>query len=371
MKRSSLLLVAAAILLSLGFTTAGDTAVSKIYVYGDLLIRSNTTAGRIDIFDLSKPDILPKVASIRLESNSDVAVVDGIMYADAGRDLVLFDISDIANVHAFDTLHSVFYQMYRAMPVDQGMPIEEGSGMGMSGCNACNESTPVAAAESDAGGSTRGTAGSLARFAVAGDYLYAIDYSDVVVFDIAMPRRPQLKNRVSVAWDMETLFPSGTTLFAGGSRGVYLVDIADGETPKPISQFEHGRGCDPVVVEGNRAYVTLRSGTPCGEVSDQLDIIDVSNLRNPTLITTVPATNPYGLAVRDGIVYLCDGTGGVKIIDATDPYAPRTTGAISGIVAHDAIVIGQKLIVSTSERAIVYDQSTPTPVAHGSVSLLE
>jgi hypothetical protein len=375
MKRTSLLLLVATLLLSLGFTTTGDP-IAKIYVFGDLLLRSNTASGRIDIFDLRQPATLPQIGSINLAMNNDVAVVGNILYADAGRDLVLFDISNVSDIRAIDTVRGVFNQLYRMSFEEPGMGddmvVSDGgfSGCG-SGCGSDSPTEPVARPNASSDGmESTGKAGSLARFAIAGNYLYCIDYSDVIVFDIAMPERPQLKNRVTINWEIETLFPYENTLFVGGSRGVYLVDINDGEAPRPISQFEHGRGCDPVVVENDIAYVTLRSGTPCGDVPNQLHIIDVSNLFAPRLLKSVDVTNPYGLAVEQGIVYLCDGVGGLKIIDTRDVTNPRTVGTIPGIVPFDAILVDKKLIVTTSDRATVYDISAPaTPLAMGSVEL--
>ena len=367
MKRTPILLFAATLLFSLGFTTA-ETDVAKIYVYGDMLIRSNTAAGRIDIFDLRQPALLPKQATITLPQNNDVAIVDNIMYADAGANLVLFDISDLNNIRAIDTIAGVFQQLYRMVDEREMMDEPRTTG-GMSGCNGCGSEQVTAPARGNADAMT-GTAGSLARFAIVGNYLYCIDYSNLIVFDIEMPRRPQFKNRADVAWDIETIFPHGSKLFIGGQRGVYIVDIANGDEPRPISKFEHGRGCDPVVVEGNRAYVTLRSGTSCGDITDQLHVLDISNIFAPRLLKSIDVSNPYGLAVRDGFVYLCDGRAGLKIIDTRDLNNPQTVGQITGIVPHDAILLERLLIVTTADEAIVYDLGTPNePMRVGALSL--
>lgn len=367
MKRTALVLFGATLLFSLGFTTT-NTTVSKIYVFGDLLIRSNTAESRIDFFDLRQPTTLPRLASISVEGNNDVAIVDNIMYADAGRDLVLFDISNLSNIKAIDTIHAVFHQLHGMNWTERDDTFDRSSG-GMSGCGGCGSDVMTSPAVAER---SSGVAGSMSRFSIAGNYLYCIDYSDVVVFDIEMPRRPQLKNRVSINWQIETLFPYGNTLFVGGQRGVYLVDITDGESPRPLSQFEHGRGCDPVVVEGNRAYVTLRSGTGCGEIEDQLHVIDVTNLRSPKLLKSINVESPYGLAVRDGIVYLCDGPAGLKVVDTRDLGNATVVGSVSDITAHDAILLDQQLVVTTSDRAIVYQLTDhKTPVALGSISLFE
>jgi len=73
-----------------------------------------------------------------------------------------------------------------------------------------------------------------------------------------------------------------------------------------------------VVVENNHAFVTLRSGSLCTNANNQLDVIDVSNATAPKLLITYPFTNPHGLGIDNGTLFICDGTEGLKVFDAKD-----------------------------------------------------
>lgn len=80
------------------------------------------------------------------------------------------------------------------------------------------------------------------------------------------------------------------------------------------------KSCDPVVVEGDYAYVTLRAGNLCGEATSQLDIIDVSNISSPEWEQSYPMQEPYGLGIDNSILFICDGEAGLKVYDANDPH---------------------------------------------------
>ena len=64
----------------------------------------------------------------------------------------------------------------------------------------------------------------------------------------------------------------------------------------------HVTSCDPVVVEGNYADITLRTGNTCETDVNQLDIVDIHALDQPTLIKSHPMYNPHGLGIDRGIV---------------------------------------------------------------------
>ena len=52
---------------------------------------------------------------------------------------------------------------------------------------------------------------------------------------------------------------------------MYIYDNSNPHNPTYMSQFEHAEVCDPVFIEGNFAYVTLRSGSRCNGFQNQLD----------------------------------------------------------------------------------------------------
>ena len=65
-----------------------------------------------------------------------------------------------------------------------------------------------------------------------------------------------------------------------------------------MSDFTHWEGCDPVVVDGDYAYLTLRGGNLCGQDESVLEVIDISNKTTPTLAARYELENPYGLGIK-------------------------------------------------------------------------
>ncbi|MCE7934943.1 MAG: hypothetical protein DYG96_10160 [Chlorobi bacterium CHB2] len=363
MRHSTILLLLAAAFFSFGYTKdfATSGAVSKIYLIDRTLIRTTPGEG-IHFYDVSTPSNPREIGKIILEGNNDVAVQGRYLYADRLQDLIVFDISNPAAPIAVDSIGKVFNRVYGNGWIEEGVQIdEEGSSGGFSGCNGCSQSeSPVYAPVSQSSGrdaAASGKAGSLARFMIVGDYLYCLDEANILVFDIKDPARPRYRNAVTINWGIETIFHSGNHLFIGANNGMYILNVDDPNKPTFVSEFTHARTCDPVVVEGNRAYVTLRGGSPCGGFTNQMDILDISDIKQPTLIHSMPLTGPYGLTVRDGIVIVCDGTAGVRVVDAQNPNNPQQIGEITGIIPHDVIASGSLLVVTAQDGYHLYDIS--------------
>lgn len=354
MKRSTLLLLLALVYFSLGHTSQpGDESVSKIYLVGTTLYRASggTT---VDVYDLSLPISPRRIGSIPMTGNNDIAVFGHYLYADQNADLIVIDVSDPSHPVRIDTVHGIFNNAYTS---GWGRDVVVDDVGGMQGCGPCAASeAPASAPTADAGG---GRGGSLSRFAIDGDRLYCVDYTTLRVFDIIDPARPRYKNAVSIGWGIETVLINGPYIFMGGETGMSIYQRV-GDEVSYVSQFQHRRSCDPVVVEGNHAYVTLRGGTACGGFSNQMDVIDISNIRGPQLISSYQLEGPYGLAVRNGIVIVCDGAAGLKVLDVTNPSGVRQLSSITDIIPHDVILAGSLLVVTTDQGYVLYDASDIT-----------
>jgi hypothetical protein len=71
-------------------------------------------------------------------------------------------------------------------------------------------------------------------------------------------------------------------------------------------------------VEGDYAYVTLRDGNACGGFTNQLEVVNIKDLTKPILERTYPMKNPHGLGIDNTLLFICDGSDGLKIYDASD-----------------------------------------------------
>jgi len=311
----------------------------KLFYYSDYIFVNEFREG-VHIIDNRDSENPVNVAFIQIPGNVDVAVKGNVMYADNYIDLLAFDITDPTNPsfktrteNVFETIgldeelgHLVYY-------VETENVVEVECNDPNFGSNKWFEDNrvflPNAASMDNSGGfdidsntsgaPSGGIAGSFASFSVINDWLYIIDEWRLDVFDLADPCNPVFTNAVDVEWNIETLFPYGDDLlFMGSQNGMFIFSLENPSNPNMVGEFRHARACDPVVVKDDIAYVTLRSGTFCDGFTNQLDVIDVSNVFNPTLLASFPMENPHGLSVKDNTLYLCEGEGGVKAFDISD-----------------------------------------------------
>jgi hypothetical protein len=117
--------------------------------------------------------------------------------------------------------------------------------------------------------------------------------------------------------------------------------------------------CDPVVVEGNYAYVTLRTGNFCETDVNQLEIVDIHKLASPIKIKSYPMFNPHGLGIEQGILFVCDGDAGLKVYDASDPLNLKANqlAHFTEINTFDVIPIEKHLIMIGEDGLYQYDYS--------------
>ncbi|MBL7871857.1 MAG: hypothetical protein JNM78_09620 [Cyclobacteriaceae bacterium] len=287
----------------------------------------------------------PKLLSfLAIPGNYDLAIQGNTLYADSYIDLIAFDISTISAIKEVNRIEGLFnnymamgylvgstngiltdwkrvddvqvyetdcrntYQPWGGMYYDAGFALTRSS--------AASFNSKAAFAPTPSSGA--GIGGSMARFTLSGNHLYALDGVNLDVVDVTSPTNPKAKKEFSVAWDVETLFPHTDKLFVGSRSGMYILDLAEPENPTLISKYEHVRSCDPVVVEGDYAFVTLRSGSACEGFTNQLEVIDIKELTSPTIVATYAMTNPHGLGIDDGTLFICDGSDGLKAYDATN-----------------------------------------------------
>ncbi len=209
----------------------------------------------------------------------------------------------------------------------------------------------------------------MARFTVYENYLYAVNEYMLRLFNIADPADPKPDKEMYVGWNIETLFPYEQKLFLGSTTGMYIYSLADPSNPEFISIFRHASSCDPVVVEGNLAYVTLRAGNLCGDITSQLDVIDITDLTEPKLLKEYPMEEPYGLGIDSNVLFVCDGDAGLKVYNAVDPLVidQHMIARYEGINAWDVIPLGNVLIMIGTDGLYQYDYTDPEHIKELSV----
>jgi hypothetical protein len=203
----------------------------------------------------------------------------------------------------------------------------------------------------------QGKGGSLARFALANGHLYVVDQTSVNVFQIQPNGGLEKINTVEAGFGIETIFAREENLFLGANDGMFIYSIADPSAPEFLSKYEHIISCDPVVVQGQYAYVTLRVSGCRTSGFDALEIIDIKNLHSPVLVRSYETESPYGLGVDGNLLFLCQGDRGLKIYDITQPQNVSVLRQYSDMHAYDVIPDKGVLLLTGNNGIFQYDYS--------------
>ncbi len=360
----------------------------KFYLYKQLILINEIREG-IHFLDNSDPSHPKHLGFIKIPGNIDMAVKENVLYADNYSDLIAVDISNFRQPNLLYREEGIFetnyfedsdkvLSHYEATTITEEVNCHNPNfgetvfteenivffnadmAAGASGGFENYNGVPIRVE----GGTNRlqGIGGSMARFTLAADHLYVINKKELIAFDVKRASRPVKTQRTDVARGIETVFPHGEHLFIGANDGMYIYSLANPQVPRYVSDFKHAQACDPVFVRGDVAFVTLRDGSECQNFINQLDVVDISNIRNPKLIKTYPMEHPHGLSVRDQQLYLCEGTHGLKVFDVTDlqNIDARQLDHVEGLHAFDAISLSsQHLLVIGKDGLYQYDTGGP------------
>ncbi len=349
----------------------------KIYMKGNYIFINETDKG-IHIIDNTNPASPQNIAFINIPGNMDIAAIGNVLYADSYVDLITLDISNPASVTVLKRNENVLpYRVYtnggfanreKGVVVDwleeevteeMEMDCNGGGWWGGPTMFDGSASSEIMTTSGNSGGFksstiSPGVGGSMARFTIWGNMLYVVDNSSLLLFDISANTNPVASGNTTVGRNIETIFPYKNHLFIGSSNGMFIYNISNPNSPSLVSSYEHATACDPVAVDDNYAYVTLRSGNDCNNVIDQLEVVNIQNLANPQLVATYPMHNPHGLGIDNGTLFICDGSEGLKVYNAANVLniSNNQVAHFRNIQAFDVIPYGNKKLMMIGQNGL-------------------
>ncbi|MCI5059431.1 MAG: hypothetical protein MRY83_25180 [Flavobacteriales bacterium] len=365
----------------------------KIF-YKDQYLFINDRLNGIHIVDNSNPDAPSNIAYISIPGNRDLVVKGNTLYADSYTDLVTIDVSDPTNVQQIDRIEDVFMESFPAFEnnypvyglkdtnavvvawavhnvqertelsstydygrqcIDCNWFLEDGVGIQADG--PLTTTFAESSTESNGGrNASTGIAGSMSRFTCSANYLYVIDQWNLKTVDM---NNFSVVNELATWRNMETLFPYEGNLFIGTTTGMLIYGLDNPAIPVEISSFNHMTSCDPVAVSGDYAYVTLRSGNACAGFTNQLDVVNISDIFNPYLEKTYSMENPHGLGIDNNTLFLCDGDAGLKVYDIQNVHEidQNQLQHFNDINGFDVIPTQGNLMLIGSDGLYQYDYS--------------
>lgn len=359
-------------------------SVGKIY-FKDGYLFVNEPGEGIHVINNQNPENPLPVHFISIPGNFDLAIRNNILYADSYIDLVALDISNLDNIVETGRLENIFSQ-YNSLGIyvdpQRGLVTEwvevKNVEITESPCDADLQpwggyyyrggvvmmEDMKAAMYSSVPGNSTGVGGSMARFTINASHLYMLDGGNIHTADITNPAEPVMESSNFISWDIETIFPFEDKLFVGSRTGMHIFSLEDPANPLKVTTYQHVNSCDPVVVDGETAYVTLRSGTECAGFTNQLEVINVSDWLAPSLIKIYPMHNPHGLGIDQSLLFICDGADGLKIYDAGDAenIDQHLIKHYKNIHAYDVIPFNNVLMLIGEDGIFQYDYADPANI---------
>ena len=357
----------------------------KIY-FKDQFIFINEKMEGVHVFDVSDPANPQNKGFIEIPGNIDMAIKDNIMYADSYIDLVSIDISSFTAIAEVGRVQKIF--PYTLPTYNIKLPIaklDETKGVvtGWEEKSVRQEIeqqyypiyyhaesmsmdmnyTSMGGIGGSAAGSAYGVGGSMARFGLYEDFLYIVNQNRLLTFKLVSNSEVTLMDTQYVNWNVETIFITDKHLFLGTQSGMIVESLEVPARPSQKGTFSHVTACDPVVIKGDLAFVTLKGGTTCrGATVNQLDVVRMSNGYSQfALLKSYPMYGPQGLGIDSNtdLLFICDGAAGLKIYDAADPLTitAHPVASFPSINAYDVIPLNNYLFMIGEDGFLLYDYS--------------
>jgi hypothetical protein len=361
----------------------------KICFYRHYLLVNEVMKG-IHFYDNSNPSAPVSMGFLPVLANADMTVDNDILYVDNYSDLLLINISDIANPVLLQRVNDVFdFTAYRLLEgYDQAYPLvavdatqgivtrfevketelEFNSYASTNWVWNSNQDfvSLIAKDGSNGNGTHRDGPGSslaLPRFAIAQDHLYALLGSRFYVFDIQANMR-EVREVFSNLAAAATLFTADGHLYVRSKDGMAIFSLQNPNNPSFINSDPLTLSCSQVALQGDFAYVSKRPSTHCYGQSNQLEVVDISDKANPVRVSSFEMVNPHGLGVDGHLLFLCGGSDGLKVFDKTDHSAipQNLLGHFPDITALHVIPRNQILYMTGGEGIYQYSYADPANV---------
>ena len=344
----------------------------KIYFYQNYLFVNEKGLG-VHVYDLSDFSHPINIAFYNIPGNFDIAIKDHYLYADNVIDLITIDITDLINP-------TIIHRERDYLKIDQNGNISRyyaySTRTKLTQTITCDNpnfnqqwfrfdeidfvssdvSSGVINTTNGSSIPRTGISGSFARFTVVDNNLYIVNNTAIIDFDISTPSQPEQKYEKSLGWGIETLFPYKDKMFVGSNAGMFIFDRASDGNLNLASTFIHASACDPVVVQKDIAYITLRNGNTCQGYSNQLEIVDVHNIYSPFLLNTYKMRHPHGLSVLGDYAYVAEGDFGFTVLNVANSLDIKELTRVDTQHAYDMISLNEEtLFVVGDDGFYLYD----------------
>ncbi len=169
--------------------------------------------------------------------------------------------------------------------------------------------------------------------AIKDSYAYITTNSDLVILDIANPKRPQRVGRLKIGTPSFGLKVADQKAFlAATDKGLVIVDVSNPRNPKIIGQFHDGGEVRRVGII-DRYCIT-------SDFENGLNILDISDVSKPVKIGNLKYDRIRNFIATNNLVFLVDLGKGLRIVDISDKTNPVEVTAVNETEGAASVEIG-------------------------------
>ncbi len=292
--------------------------IKDVKVQGDFAYVSADTLGLI-IVDVSDPVSPDSVGSYSIgERVYSLDVVGNRAFLAGGSEgLIVIDVSDPVSPSYLAACDTPGEARGVVLAGDKAFVADYTSGLQV--VDVSDPLLPSVAGSYDTGGNSL-------RVAVTGNYAYLADFfPGVQVIDISDPAAPSYVTTYDTpSWSYDVAVDGNLLYVADYTSGLQLVDISDPSNPLPAGSFDQEGAYQSVVTNGGGlAFVTSYNGFHIVKAADILNTLEEADLINTSGLI-------HSVAIDGNYAYLAAESGGLQVIDVSDPYALAAASAGGG-----------------------------------------
>ncbi len=207
-------------------------------------------------------------------------------------------------------------------------------------------------------GSHTKTIAPTARFAILKDKLYAASGDGVQIFDLASKEKPVSIEYSALSENIESIFADGEHLYVGANTTLDVYSVDEPTKPKILRSFGHKGSCDPIIKNGSKSFVPLRSlESACSHNESIMVVYDLNDPKKPEKISKFPVSQPRALAMMNNRLFVCDTLNGIKEFSVKDKKVLKQVSNIKDAICFTIHPAGETLVTTGPSGISQFDIS--------------
>ncbi len=308
------------------------------------------------VLDVSDPARPVQIGFLSSSFTYSVAKVGDVVYMGGYNRFTVADVSDPANPTEVAQLTDT--SSVHGLTAAGELAYLGTFGDGLRILNVADPTSPTLVGELE-------TADTVTAVALAGGRAYlAVGNGELLIADVTDPTQPAALGTFAPGGDdaNDVALVGDEAFLVSSIGGLSVANVSDPAAPAALGAYFSAGGGPAVVADGNTVYF--------GHWTGGVEIVDVSQPTEPgTLSFTEPLFSAAGIDVAGNRLYVVDGYGdNLHVFDVSNPAQPQALGKVSGVDAgQDVAVVGDRAYVAEFAGGLwVGDVSNPaSPVQLG------